>query len=383
MIKRCTMKKTAFYWPFFVVFFSLCTNVATAQAGAKLPSWAFGPFIRPPGVNPVLSPLEKSTFIDPMTNTPVAWESNDVFNPAATIINNKIAVLYRAEDKLGVGIGMRTSRLGLALSANGTTMKRRSTPVLYPDNDSQKAFEWPGGCEDPRIAVTEDGTYVMMYTQWNKKVPRIGVATSKDLVHWTKHGPAFYHAHNGKFRDLATKSASIVTRLVNGKQVIAKLNGKYLMYWGERFINPATSTDLINWEPVLGADGELLQSVQTRDGYFDSDLTECGPPAIITKDGILLIYNGKNKPAEGRDTNYTANTYAAGQILFDLNNPSKMITRLDTPFFVPTEPFEKSGQYPAGTVFTEGLVYFKKKWFLYYGCADSRVAVAVFDPGKK
>jgi predicted GH43/DUF377 family glycosyl hydrolase len=323
MIKRCTMKKSAFYWPFFVVLFSLCTNVAIAQAGAKLPSWAFGPFIRPPGVNPVLSPLEKSSFIDPMTNKAVAWESNDVFNPAATIINNKIAVIYRAEDKSGVAIGMRTSRLGLALSSNGTTMKRRYTPVFYPDNDSQKEFEWPGGCEDPRIAVTEDGTYVMMYTQWNKKVPRIGVATSKDLVNWIKHGPAFYDAHNGKFRDLATKSASIVTRLVNGKQVIAKLNGKYLMYWGERFINPATSTDLIHWEPMLGADGELLQSVQTRDGYFDSDLTECGPPAIITKDGILLIYNGKNKPAEGRDTKYTANTYAAGQILFDLNNPTK------------------------------------------------------------
>jgi predicted GH43/DUF377 family glycosyl hydrolase len=46
------------------------------------------------------------------------------------------------------------------------------------------------------------------------------------------------------------------------------------------------------------------------------------------------------------------------------------------------EPFEKSGQYVQGTVFMEGLVYFKKKWFLYYGCADSEVAVAIFDPAK-
>lgn len=44
------------------------------------------------------------------------------------------------------------------------------------------------------------------------------------------------------------------------------------------------------------------------------------------------------------------------------------------------EPFEKSGQYVNGTVFMEGLVFFKKKWFLYYGCADSRVAVAIYDP---
>ncbi|MEO6637460.1 MAG: hypothetical protein ABIN25_04245 [Ginsengibacter sp.] len=32
------------------------------------------------------------------------------------------------------------------------------------------------------------------------------------------------------------------------------------------------------------------------------------------------------------------------------------------------------------TVLIEGLVYFKKKWFLYYGCADSKIAVAVYDP---
>jgi predicted GH43/DUF377 family glycosyl hydrolase len=44
------------------------------------------------------------------------------------------------------------------------------------------------------------------------------------------------------------------------------------------------------------------------------------------------------------------------------------------------EAFEKSGQYRDGTVFIEGLVYHRKKWYLYYGCADSRVAVAVFDP---
>jgi beta-1,2-mannosidase len=44
------------------------------------------------------------------------------------------------------------------------------------------------------------------------------------------------------------------------------------------------------------------------------------------------------------------------------------------------ESVEKSGQYVTGTVFIEGLAYFQQKWFLYYGCADSRVAVAVFGP---
>ena len=50
---------------------------------------------------------------------------------------------------------------------------------------------------------------------------------------------------------------------------------------------------------------------------------------------------------------------------------------------IPVSDFEKSGQYPAGTVFIEGLVFHNQKWYLYYGCADSRVAVAVYDSFKK
>ncbi len=42
-----------------------------------------------------------------------------------------------------------------------------------------------------------------------------------------------------------------------------------------------------------------------------------------------------------------------------------------------TLPFEKMGQYAAGTTFTEGLVWFRNKWFLYYGCADSMGGVAI------
>lgn len=77
---------------------------------------------------------------------------------------------------------------------------------------------------------------------------------------------------------------------------------------------------------------------------------------------------------------YTANVYAAGQALFDANDPTRFITRLDEPFFRPMDSFEKSGQYVDGTVFIEGMVYFKNKWYLYYGCADSKVGVAVYDP---
>ena len=318
-----------------------------------------------------------------MRKEPVGWEESDTFNPAATLKGDTICVLYRAEDNSAKGIGMRTSRIGWAESTDGITMIRRDKPVMYPAEDNAKEFEWPGGCEDPRVAMTEDGLYVMLYTAWNRDVPRLSVATSKDLLTWEKHGPAFAKAYNGRFKDMACKSGSIVTKLVDGKQTIAKVNGKYLMYWGEHMVAAATSDDLIHWEPVLDDQNELLGLIYPREKYFDSALTECGPPAVITEDGILLLYNGKNETNEKRDPRFNAGTYSAGQVLFDLQHPYQAIGRLDVPFFRPMADFEKSGQYVDGTVFIEGLVFFKGKWYLYYGCADSMVGVAVYDPQNK
>ena len=365
----------------FVTTFMSCTSGGrqSEDGVGRLPDWAFGGFERPENVNPVISPIDNTWFYCPLTEDSVAWESNDTFNPAATIYDEKIVVLYRAEDKSGIGIGRRTSRLGYATSVDGVTFQRRSTPVFYPDNDLQKSLEWPGGCEDPRIAVTVDGLYVMMYTQWNRDIPRLAVATSKDLVHWTKYGPAFAKAYDGKFYNMACKSGSILTELIDGRQVIKKVGGKYFMYWGEEHVFAATSEDLVNWTPIVNIDGSLKRLFSPRDGYFDSQLTECGPPAIYTPKGIVLLYNGKNHSGKG-DKRYTPNVYAAGQALFDANDPTHLISRLDEPFFRPMDSFEKSGQYVDGTVFIEGMVYFKGKWYLYYGCADSKVGVAVYDP---
>ncbi len=387
------MKKEGFSLPkikkmkvqFFIknaVLFLAVTLSACQQKDNKeeLKDWAIGPFVRPKNINPLIIPSQ-TTFYCPVTEDTIPWENGDTFNPAATIKNDTISILYRAEDQSGQGIGKRTSRIGLARSINGVNIiKKAKSPVLYPNKDAQQELEWPGGCEDPRVAVTEDGTYIMLYTQWNRKLARLAVAHSKDLIHWEKFGPAFQKAYNGKFANIFSKSASIVTSLKNDRLVITKVNGKYLMYWGERHVYTATSTDLINWEPLVDNNLELIPLASPRNGYFDSELTECGPPAVLTNNGIVLIYNGKNKAGKDGDSTFTANAYCAGQFLFDKNNPTRVLDRLDKPFLVPSEDFEKSGQYPSGTVFAEGLVYKDGKWFLYYGCADSRVAVAVSSP---
>lgn len=103
------------------------------------------------------------------------------------------------------------------------------------------------------------------------------------------------------------------------------------MYWGEEHVFAATSEDLVNWTPIVNIDGSLKRLFSPRDGYFDSQLTECGPPAIYTPKGIVLLYNGKNHSGKG-DKRYTPNVYAAGQALFDANDPTHLISRLDEPF---------------------------------------------------
>ena len=87
-----------------------------------------------------------------------------------------------------------------------------------------------------------------------------------------------------------------------------------------------------------------MKIIQPRKGHFDSLLTECGPPAVRTKHGIVLMYNGKNSGKTG-DADYPANAYCAGQLLLDGDDPYKVLDRLDKPFLQPTDDFEKSGQY--------------------------------------
>jgi len=96
---------------------------------------------------------------------------------------------------------------------------------------------------------------------------------------------------------------------------------------------------------------------------------------MLTDQGIVLMYNSRNVRSKG-DTSLPDGTYAASQILLDKNDPSKVLQRMDTFFIKPDKPYETSGQVNQ-VCFLEGLVNYKDKWFLYYGTADSKIAVAV------
>jgi predicted GH43/DUF377 family glycosyl hydrolase len=278
--------------------------------------------------NPILSPSS------------AAWESKDLFNPTSIQVNDKIALLYRAEDSTGIDIWKGTSRIGLAWSDDGIHFEKEAEPVLVPT----ESYETPGGCEDPRIVKFSD-TYYLTYTAYDGKVARLCLATSVDLHNWTKHGPLF--------PELGwTKAGVIVPR---------KINDKYYMYFGDHGVWLAVSTDLFKWQLV-----QQDHVLPLRPNMFDSRVSETGPTPIITDEGILLVYNGADEDL----------IYQTGYAYYSKEQPQTLLYRSNEPFFSPQEISEKTGQV-ANVVFVEGLTFFKNKWFMYYGMADSHIGVAI------
>ena len=286
------------------------------------------------------------------------WESAGTFNPAVTSFpfddpaapaghrhREKTVMLYRAQDASG------TSRLGYAESTDGIHFIRRPEPVFSPETD----YEKDGGVEDARLQKFGD-TYYLTYTAYNKKDAQLCLATSTDLIHWERKG-IILPAYRGNWNKGWTKSGAIVPE---------KINGKYWMYWLGTSADKtdqmglSTSTDLIHW--IEATDTPVLAR---RAGMFDSRVVEPGPPPILTKQGILLIYNGADDDL----------VYRTGVVIFDRNDPRKILYRSDTPIFAPEKEWEKVGQVP-NVVFVEGMVEMNSRYFFYYGAADKYVGVA-------
>ncbi len=390
------MRKSFFLYCKIVVFLCGCNTITIDPSKKTITGtnqftendWTLLPFIKIDSANPVLH-AGNGVFTCPVLKKNIEWENKDVFNPAIVIKNGTMYMLYRAEDTIGKYAG--TSRIGLAESSDGIHFKKRSEPVLYPSSDEQKKYEWEGGCEDPRIVEDANGRYYMTYSAYDGDKARLLVASSNDLLHWTKHGPAFAKAYNGKYLNTWSKSGSIVSTYEKDGRIIATpINGKYWMYWGDVNVWAAVSDDLINWVPVLYTNNEKpsielrhnakdISEIKTvfgpRKKKFDSDLVEPGPPAMLTDKGILLIYNSRNVPSIG-DSLLAEGTYAPSQILLNPTDPTTVLYRMENYFMKPDKPYELTGQVNR-VCFAEGLAWFKNSWFLYYGTADSKIAVAI------
>lgn len=336
------------------------------QPAILVDNWAMQGFKKVDSLNPILTPSGKENFFCPITHQSVFWSEKNVLNPAAVVKDGKVYLLYRSQDSA------MTSRIGLAVSDDGLHFTKLPEPVLFPAADSMKKYEWNGGVEDPRVVESDKGLYILTYTAFDGKTARLCIATSTDLQHWTKQGLVF---SNEKYKNTWSKSGAIVVEKRGDKVVATKIDGKYWMYFGDTNLFIATSDDLLHWTVAENEEKKMISVLHPRMGYFDSRLVEPGPFALLQKEGILLIYNGSNA-ANFNDRSLPKFTYSAGQALFDKNNPYKLLERTDSSFIKPDKKYEKEGEVNE-VCFVEGMVYFHNKWFLYYGTADSKIAVAV------
>jgi len=258
-----------------------------------------------------------------------AWSELGLFNPTAIKAGRKTVLLFRAQGH------NHTSRIGYAESQDGEHFSVRPEPVLSPE----ARYEKDGGVEDPRV-VRIGKTYYLTYTGYNLRDAQLCLATSNDLVHWQRQG-VILPAYKGTWNTQWTKSGAILPE---------KIHGKWWMYYlGTRkdndgksrdYMGLASSADLLHW-----ADATDKPVLERHPGAFDSRVMEPGPPPFLTDAGILLLYNGANEDL----------VYGPGWVLFDRNDPRRVIARADKPFVSPALEWEKVGNVP-NVIFLEGAV---------------------------
>jgi predicted GH43/DUF377 family glycosyl hydrolase len=311
-------------------------------------AFPLGPF-EPSPANPILRPRGEG------------WESANLYNPAAIVLGDRVALLYRAH------AADRVSRIGLAWSEDGLHFEREDSPVLVPEHDYESA-----GCEDPRITRVDD-TFYLTYTGFDGKRAQLCLATSTggDLRGWTKHGPLFPGFNTwrplpygpGSAPDLAWSKAGVIHP--------EPIDGRYWMWFGEGAIHVATSTDLLHWTPVAD-DAHPVH--RPTPGAWDATLVEIGAPPVRTADGLLVfLTNGATA------TSPTEVDYRCGQIAVSERDPTTVVARTSEPWLRP-QSFEDTHGMVANVTFVEGLVHFRGRWLAYYGQSDTTLAVAIHDP---
>lgn len=272
-----------------------------------------------------------------------------VFNPAAVVWENRVGLLCRCvnfEDK-GADGNWSVSSLVWAWSDDGVNFTLDEEPFLKPDENCV----YKGGFEDPRLVwIEEEKLWVLTYTgvyNWDN-TPGL-IAYSSDLKNWEFAGETF-----------PARAICITPK---------KVNGKYWAYYGNTSLFSAWSEDLRHWHT------DNKEVISPREGKFDDVLCEAVASPLMSENGIFLLYNGAQKQTEKR-TYSTGHEYSVGWVLLDANNPEKVLLRSETPFLKPELEHEFYGLV-GYTIFANGLVEFRGKHYLYYGCNDTRIGVAI------
>lgn len=331
-----------------------------------------------------------------------ALEIEGVLNPAA--VRGPDGELYLFPRLVSKG---NYSRIGIAkviFDAFGEPIGvKRLGVVLEPTADYEKRPEG-GGCEDPRVTFFEPlGEYIMTYTAFSARGPRIALATSKDLLHWERIGLAdFANYKQITFNDVYNKDACIFPRSILSPR------GEPSMIMLHRPLFPGTTPEDIMCDPVdrrirdhheciwisysnLLFKGNKVEHLQEFEANTPLALPEsdwekikigAGTPPVLTKHGWLLVYHGVHElETNGDGTHHLL--YSAGIMILDEHKPDKILYRSLTPILKPEVLTEWVGIVP-GVVFPTGIdrrddIGKPNRFDIYYGMADNCIGVAQLD----
>ncbi|GAB3924590.1 glycosylase [Microlunatus endophyticus] len=315
--------------------------MSTSSAQSSFPLGPFRPYER----NPILRPRGNS------------WESANLYNPAAIVVDDQVLLLYRAHAEDVV------SHIGLARSDDGHTFVREESPIMSPEHDYESK-----GCEDPRVTRI-GGTYYLTYTGYDGHTAQLCLAISTDLHNWTKFGPILPAGYD-TFAPLSGEQG----RTWSKAGVIAPepIDGRYYLYFGEGAIFYATSTDLITWSPCPN-DAPIHRPTP---GTWDEGLVEIGAPPVTTDDGLMIFLSNGACRGDGGGVDYRC-----GQFAIARSEPDAVIASMTKPWLRP-QTYEERHGLVSNVTFVEGLVWFRDRWLAYYGQSDTTLAVAEYVPGR-
>jgi len=328
-------------------------------------------------------PIKKEGVI--LKHTNLEFENQAVLNPTCIKEGNNVHMFYRAV-KQG-----NYSTIGYCkLDGPLAIAERLEKPILFPEFDYEKH-----GIEDPRI-VFLDGKYYITYMGYNGKDVVAAYAISKDLRNFEKKGILFpccmsyaeakkifikanmpakyfdFEMYNRVEKDTAE------TTFLWGKDVVLfpkKIKGKFAMLYRVLpnihliYFKDFKDLTMRFWKNHLK---RLSDHVVIDTKYwFESRAIGAGCVPIETDEGWLLIYHTIENAPIGR-------IYRACAALLDKKDPRKVRGRLNYPLFGPEKEWELKGDV-SNVVFPTGAAIFNKKLYVYYGAADSQIAVASVD----
>jgi predicted GH43/DUF377 family glycosyl hydrolase len=274
--------------------------------------------------------------------------------------------------------------------------------VLAPDEGWERGAN-NAGVEDPRTTwVPTLGVHLMTYVAYGPLGPRLALAVSADLRSWRRLGPVQFAYQPGLDTDLnlfPNKDAVFFPEPVpgpDGQLCYAMLHRPmWDLSWireGETTHLPAGITDdrpgiWISYVAAEAVRSDIRALVHPADHrciamseYAFEDLKiGAGPPPVRVEEGWLLIHHGvTGYVPDGWQPTQQRVHYAAGAMLLDPADPSRVLARTPEPILTPETEDERSGTVP-NVVFPTAIEEVDGVRYVFYGMADAKIGVARLD----